>query len=45
MTYEQQQKQLNAKMRELGDKYGVVAQQLAESRDIYKNKQDLYNAL
>ena len=45
LTYEQEQKVLNAKMRELGDKYAHVANQLDESRDIYKNKEDLYNAL
>jgi hypothetical protein len=28
LTYEQEQKQLNAKMRELGDKYAGVAQKL-----------------
>lgn len=38
MTYEQEQKVLNAKMRELGDKYAHVAHQLEESKDIYKNK-------
>ena len=29
----------------MGDKYAHVANQLDESRDIYKNKEDLYNAL
>ena len=28
MTYEQEQKQLNQKMRELGDKYASVSQKL-----------------
>lgn len=32
-------------MRELGEKYAHVSQQLSESKDIYKNKDDLHRAL
>lgn len=45
MAFEEEQRNINLRLRELGDKYGKVAHELEQAKDKYKDKETVYNAL
>jgi uncharacterized protein YukE len=45
LAYEEEQRNINERMKELGEKYGKVALELEQAKDKYKDKEALCNIL
>lgn len=45
LAYEEEQRNINGRLKELGEKFGKVSHELHLAKDKYKDKEGIYNAL